>query len=550
VGTLALTALGLWLFAIGPTTAHATPPNVLVIVSDDQPGGTTDITDPNNGGAWMPNVQTWLKNGGTKFQWGFVTTPLCCPSRTSIFTGRYAHNHMVETDGSGPAVMGTTEASPAQQTTLQYYLHNATYRTGLFGKYLNDWDVRLKPPYFDSYAIYNNGQHYTTSSAVCPSMSYTSGGIRCVNECNPGPCATPALTAVTHEYETSYVARQANAFISAGAGSGRPWFAYLAPTVPHAPFTADPDSPYAASTFKTPAFNPNSPPAGSFESDLSAKPPYVQNARDTTASGFNYTDCRERDATVVDNGQPGYKECIASHAGTMFRMLKSMDDMVGSVMSNLQATGQLANTLVFYISDNGYMWGQHWLDAKPFPYSESVRVPMFMRGPGVPVGPDGSRMVANIDIAPTALAAAGVSPSPATPMDGRSLLTPFTRDRILVERPARNTGPPLWASIRTRPGGGYIAGVPAPYQYIETYDLGEPMPAGSTQFLVPGTTQPTSQEFYNLATDPLELNDAYPGAHYDPSEEPYPYPGPLQAQLIADLKCRGTAGDAMHPPCP
>jgi arylsulfatase A-like enzyme len=372
--------------------------------------------------------------------------------------------------------------------------------------------------------------------------------LTCVNECNPGPCATPTTKAVTYEYETSYVARQANAFISA-ATPGRPWFAYLAPTVPHTPFKADPSSPYAAPGFMTPAFNPASPPAGSFESDLSAKPPYVQRARDTTAHDFNHMNCANRDSTVTADGELGYKQCIASHAGTMFRMLKSMDDMVGSVMSNLQATGQLANTLVFYISDNGYMWGQHWLDAKPFPYSESVRVPMFMRGPGVPVGPDGTRMVANIDIAPTALAAAGISQSAGTPMDGRSLLTPFTRDRILLERPARNVGPPLWASIRTRPGGGYIAGVPAPYQYIETYDLGEP-PAGTTQFLVPGTTQPTSQEFYDLAADPQELYDHYPGAHYDPSEGPTPYPGPLQAQLIADLKCRGTAGDAMHPPCP
>src|SRR5256714_8178323 len=208
-GTLALAALAISLLAAGPTPAQARP-NVLVIVSDDQPIGTTDITDPNDTTKpWMPNVQTWLKNAGTKFNWGFVPPPLCCPSRTSIFTGRYAHTHMVETDSSGPAVMGETEASPAQQTTLQYYLHTGGYRTGLFGKYLNDWNVSLKPPFFDDYAVYDNGTHFVDpmdASAPCPNGS-TSGGMRCVAECNPGPCMTPPTPKVVKgEYETSYAA--------------------------------------------------------------------------------------------------------------------------------------------------------------------------------------------------------------------------------------------------------------------------------------------------------------------------------------------------------
>src|SRR5687768_1338601 len=95
-------------------------PNILIIVVDDQRIGTLDV---------MPEVERGFGGGGTEFTNAYVTTPLCCPSRGSIFTGRYAHNHHVSAN-AGDAVQGLD-----QRTTLAYYLKNAGYRTGIYGKY-------------------------------------------------------------------------------------------------------------------------------------------------------------------------------------------------------------------------------------------------------------------------------------------------------------------------------------------------------------------------------------------------------------------------------
>src|SRR5439155_10539767 len=102
--------------------AETTSPNILIIVTDDQRQGL-DV---------MPKTIKWLGDGGTAYTNAFVTTPLCCPSRTSIFTGQYAHNHGLKIE---------FKEDFDQTTTMQYYLQQAGYRTGLYGKYLNGWSV-------------------------------------------------------------------------------------------------------------------------------------------------------------------------------------------------------------------------------------------------------------------------------------------------------------------------------------------------------------------------------------------------------------------------
>jgi arylsulfatase A-like enzyme len=136
-------------------------PNILVIVTDDQRGGFSV----------MPQARSWLKRGGTNFTKAFVTTPLCCPSRTSIFTGRYTHNHHVySNDGEG--------ANLIQQSTLQYYLQQAGYETAMYGKYLNGWDISQPPPYFNHYAmtvtsnVYNQGTWNVDGTVKHPGLQH------------------------------------------------------------------------------------------------------------------------------------------------------------------------------------------------------------------------------------------------------------------------------------------------------------------------------------------------------------------------------------------
>src|SRR5918997_6132814 len=120
-------------------------PNILIIITDDQRRSTI---------RHMPKTRRWFARGGRHFLRAYATTPLCCPSRASIFTGRYAHNHGVENN----ALAQTLD----QRTTIQRYLQRAGYHTALIGRYLNRWPLEEDPPYFDEWAYFSSslGHYY------------------------------------------------------------------------------------------------------------------------------------------------------------------------------------------------------------------------------------------------------------------------------------------------------------------------------------------------------------------------------------------------------
>jgi arylsulfatase A-like enzyme len=429
-----------------PSTGTTSRPNVLIIVTDDQRGGLSV----------MPETRRWMKRGGTRFNNAFVTTPICCPSRSSIFTGRYTHNHHVY-GNSGQAI------NLNQQTTLQYYLKQAGYETAMYGKYLNDWDITQPPPYFDHYSM------------TIRSHSYRDGVWNVNGQVQTLP-----------DYNVSYISRRAKHFISS-AGTQQPWFLYLATAAPHSPFTPQPK--YADAAISRWAGDP-----AVFERNLSDKPPYVQRSH----AGIHYGR-RTRKA--------------------QFRTLKSVDDLVSNVFTTLRNLGEAKNTLVFFISDNGLMWGEHGLTHKGVPYDQSIRVPFLVRWPGhfLRHAKD-SRIVANIDIAPTVLQATGVTPNPAYPIDGRTLLgTDSHRQRLLTEyfigTEFRGSPQGMWASTRTDT-----------YQYTEYYGAD-----GSTVVF---------REYYNLRKDPWELHNLLG----DATTLNDPNVAALHLQLAQDRVCVGTVG--------
>ena len=179
---------------------------------------------------------------------------------------------------------------------------------------------------------------------------------------------------------------------------------------------------------------------------------------------------------------------IDSSRTSTLRTLMSVDDMVDRVLRELQATGELDNTLVIYTSDNGYHWGEHRYFGKFTPHLPSIDVPMFLRWPGkVTAGSHSSSLVTNVDIAPTDPGGRRRHPDgPA--LDGRSLLsTRPPRDRLFIEYmfdPANGpTSPPTWSATLT-PG----------YEYVEN---------------IRGTTRPSFREYYNLTSDPWQLTNLY-----------------------------------------
>jgi arylsulfatase A-like enzyme len=182
--------------------------------------------------------------------------------------------------------------------------------------------------------------------------------------------------------------------------------------------------------------------------------------------------------------------------------LRSVDDGVGAIISALNQTGELDNTYIFYLSDNGYFLGEHrFSKAKFLPYDASAKVAMAVRGPGVPPGTKSSELVGNVDFAPTAMEIAGVDPD--SGLDGRSL-TPYWRDSTLRSRrpiglALRPTPPPL-----PRSGASISAEAPAleyegfrvgPYKYVR-YDAGG------------------EAELYDMKRDPWELNNVVDSPDY------------------------------------
>lgn len=130
------------------------------------------------------------------------------------------------------------------------------------------------------------------------------------------------------------------------------------------------------------------------------------------------------------------------------REVEEVDDAVGRLVTVLEETNQLERTWIFFVTDNGFQHGEHYLDQKPWPYEESARTPFVVRGPGVTAGTTNDHLVSQVDLLPTICEIAGAD---ASGVDGRSLLpilrdpgAPF-REFLLVEAEGRG-----WHSVRMR----------------------------------------------------------------------------------------------------
>jgi arylsulfatase A-like enzyme len=421
-----------------------------VFVTDDQRAdGTLDA---------MPKTRSWFEEGGTRFHNAFATTTLCCPGRASIFTGRYAHNHGIRTNGGWDLIQQLD-----QRSTLQRYLKDAGYRTALVGKYFYSWNRSVPPPFVDDWALTGGGYH---------NAHFVVNG-----------------RGQTVPYSTDFVADQAVGFLEAfDTNDGQPWFLYVGTNAPH--MEANPEAVYAASSVPSWEGNP-----AVFEADQGDKPPWVRTYTSKYGDTF---------------------EQVLEVRREQLRTLMSVDDLVGGVFETLQRLGEDRDTLAFFLSDNGYMWGEHGLGTdKRFPYTEAVEIPFLMRWPGhIPAGVVDHRMVANIDVLPTVLQATGLSADPAFPVDGHSLLLPRRRERLLLEYwRSPDGGPPGWASIGDDT-----------FQYIEWYS--------------DDATTVTFREYYKLVADPWQLQNLLGDA--DPANDPNV--AALSALLAQHRDCVG-------PPC-
>jgi arylsulfatase A-like enzyme len=391
-----------------PTTARR--PNLLLLIADDMRSDELDF---------MPQTRARIFDQGVTFDQAYIPTPLCCPSRTSMLTGQYAHNTGVHLN-----------SDTLDQQTVAQALHENGYYTGLAGKYLNSWDGTPRPE-FDWWVSFAGGKSVYTDPDLNVNGVWSQ--------------QTGYMTYLLRDYALQFLDR--------AALQDKPFFLIFTPNAPHHPYEPAPGDEARYTDL------PFTPPPNYNELDVSDKPNWIQQL-----------------PLITEEHQAGDHEIRLRQA----QMLWSLDQSIAALLDRLAAQGQLDNTFVLFLSDNGLFIGEHRLAGKRFAYEESSRVPLGVRYPPLVAAPRrDDHLIANIDIAPTFYELAGL-PVPAN-TDGRSLVPLLKgqtnwRDEVLLEGWTDDSMGPPYQGLRA---GQYV--------YIEN--------------------QGDQAELYDLKQDPYQLQN-------------------------------------------
>jgi len=459
----------LWRQAGSP---DGTETNVLFVLTDDQTLAALAAT---------PRTEALIGGAnGTTFTHAISSFPWCCPSRATMYSGQYSHNHGVL--ANRPPLGGYPVFD--HDNALPTWFDAAGYDTAFVGKYLN-WYAGPEsdpviPPGWDHWwawegQIHGGTGYYFNYAAMDGDQERIYGDD-------------------DEDHADDVIAGRAEEDLDRLWAGGRPFFLHVSYMAPHAGFAESVDegveglergqdnvwSATPAPRYDDTSTAPLPQPPSYGEEDLSDKPQWLQD--------LAHEQVWEATEDSPEDRVDAYQSSIES--------LMSVDESVERLMGRLEDLGALEDTLVVFMSDNGYLWGEHRMFAdKKIPYDESLRVPLLIRGPGFPAGSTVDTPVANVDIAPTLAAAAGLAPTLA--VDGVPLQSVAADDEAWGDRVVLYENWPSGSRERpsARPIFNHYEGVrTARYSYTEDDEGGV--------------------QLYDHAVDPYELTSFHDDARY------------------------------------
>ncbi|MFT3965169.1 MAG: sulfatase [Sphingobium sp.] len=348
----------------------ARPRNILVILTDDHRYDAMGFMKAQDFGE-TPTLDR-LAREGVHFRNAFVTTALCSPSRASILTGLYAHQHRV-VDNNHPV--------DPNLVFFPEYLQAAGYETAFIGKWHMGTEGDDPKPGFDRWVSFKGQGNYLPDE-----NGLNVDGRRVAQK----GYITDELT----DYALDWIKERPK---------DKPWLCYLSHKAVHAEFI------------------PAERHAGRYEKETFRYPASMAAAGDAARGRPRWVQDQRNSWHGVDYAYHSRLD-IATYYKRYMETLLAVDEGIARIMDALEARGELDDTLILYMGDNGFMFGEHGLIDKRTAYEESMRVPMLARCPAL-FGGGGrtvEQVVANIDVAPTLLAAAGLD-APAH-MEGRDML--------------------------------------------------------------------------------------------------------------------------------
>ncbi len=464
-------------------------PNILLITSDDQ--AATDLR-------WMPRTRRLLAAHGVELTHAISPHPLCCPARAEIMTGKYAQNSGVRHNTGRWGGYAAFVRGGNRPQNLGVWLRRAGYRTAFVGKFLNGYhphrDGRLP-----------GWTHWNPTGR----NTYAYYGTTFWNDGRPRAYPTTYVADVVRDATVRYVREFAH--------GSRPFFIWASHVGPH-----QASGEYVRRHLHRRGFVPPIP-AHRHERLFRHTP-----LPDRLLPSFNEADVSDK-PHALRRPHPRPVRTLVETFLQRIRSLQAIDEANARAVRALAATGELANTYVLFLSDNGYLLGEHRLQGKNFGFREDLRVPFLVRGPGVPEGVQRDQVATTVSLAATFLDVAGVLPrvSRRHGIDGASLVGVLGADDPVAQTQLIQAGTSRRSAMRDPRSlvpGWWWRGVQAgPYVYTAWYDGAETL--------------------YDLDRDPHELLDLVDVDHGNQLRDP------AYGEVLTELRrrfavlrdCAGTA---------